>query len=107
MGEIFPLEQPAASLPNTGKRWIWEEAGQGESEHLHRCCLARELCRGKHVLDLASGEGYGSARLAQAASCVAAAEIDAQSVHRAGKAYKNPALAARSWRIFPRNAPAW
>jgi len=39
-------------------------------EHLHRYAIALELVQGKTVLDLASGEGYGSNLMASVASSV-------------------------------------
>jgi O-antigen biosynthesis protein len=55
----------------TGERYIPSVKGNIELEHWHRYLLARELCRGKDVLDLASGEGYGSAMLSGVANSVA------------------------------------
>ena len=59
MGEIFRQESPAQPLEFTGERWTTAAHGQIEIEHLHRYLLARDWCRGKDVLDIASGEGYG------------------------------------------------
>ena len=58
-----------------------------EFEHLHRYCLARDLCQGLDVLDVASGEGYGSAILANVARSVVGVEIDPGSVLHAQQAY--------------------
>ena len=33
--------------------------GQIEFEHFHRYCLARDLCLGRDVLDVASGRAMG------------------------------------------------
>lgn len=87
MGEIFPLATPAIALPYTGERLTSAECGQGEIEHLHRYFLARHLARGKEVLDVASGEGYGAALLAQVAQRVIGVEIDADAVAHAARAY--------------------
>ncbi len=67
-------------------------AGAIEDEHLHRYFLAREFCRGKEVLDVASGEGYGSAILAQTALRVTGVELDAVSVEHASCAYQSANL---------------
>ncbi|HNP61759.1 MAG TPA: hypothetical protein PKM72_13020, partial [Nitrospirales bacterium] len=48
-------------LPWTGERYVPGVIGDIELEHLHRYYLARELAVGKDVLDIACGEGYGSA----------------------------------------------
>src|SRR5213079_65208 len=75
MGEIFSRPAPAVPLPFTGERLTSELTGQTEIEHLHRYLLAREFCRGKRVLDVASGEGYGAALLAQVAAAVTGVDI--------------------------------
>ncbi len=87
LGEIFPLATPAIALPYTGERLTSAEGGQGEIEHLHRYFLARQLARGKEVLDVASGEGYGAALLAQVARRVFGVEIDADAITHAALAY--------------------
>ncbi len=48
----------------TGEKFFPETHGNIELDHLHRYLLAREFVSGKVVLDIASGEGYGSAMLA-------------------------------------------
>jgi ubiquinone/menaquinone biosynthesis C-methylase UbiE len=67
-------------------------AGQVEVEHLHRYFLARNLVRGMEVLDIAAGEGYGSALLAQTAKSVTGVEIDPQAVAHAAANYQSPSL---------------
>jgi GT2 family glycosyltransferase/2-polyprenyl-3-methyl-5-hydroxy-6-metoxy-1,4-benzoquinol methylase/glycosyltransferase involved in cell wall biosynthesis len=61
--------------------------GQIEFEHYHRYCFARDLCDGLDVLDVASGEGYGSAILAAVARSVVGVEIDAVAVAHAEASY--------------------
>ncbi len=61
--------------------------GRIEFEHYHRYLLAREFCRGKAVLDVASGEGYGSAFLAQVASTVVGVDVSDVAVAHARAAY--------------------
>ncbi|QXO93523.1 methyltransferase domain-containing protein [Methanospirillum purgamenti] len=56
-------------------------------EHLHRYAFASHLVRGKDVLDLASGEGYGSYILAREASKVVGIDIDPESVRHAENRY--------------------
>jgi len=55
--------------------------------HWQRYLAAAELCRGKRVLDLASGEGYGSRALASAATEVLGVDIDAGAVEAARRKY--------------------
>jgi GT2 family glycosyltransferase/SAM-dependent methyltransferase len=90
MGEIFEKVRPAKSLPWTGERLTTGAGAQVEIEHLHRYFIARELCRGLDVLDIASGEGYGSALLGQTAKSVVGVELDADAVTHALAAYSFP-----------------
>jgi ubiquinone/menaquinone biosynthesis C-methylase UbiE len=54
-------------------------------EHLHRYAMAAELCAGKTVLDIASGEGYGASLLACTAASVLGVDIDESSVAHANR----------------------
>lgn len=87
MGEIFERPFPPRALEWTGERLTGDTSGQTEIEHLHRYFFARSLCRGLDVLDIASGEGYGSAMMAQVARSVTGVEIDETSVRHASDAY--------------------
>lgn len=87
MGEIFERPFPPLALTWTGERLTTETTGQTEIEHLHRYFFARSLCRGLDVLDIASGEGYGAAMLAQVARSVTGVEISAEAVDHAQRAY--------------------
>ena len=95
MGEIFKRPMPAANLPFTGERLTSELIGQTEIEHLHRYFLARHMCRGKDVLDVASGEGYGSALLAQVAKSVIGVELAEDVVAHANTEYGQPNVCFR------------
>jgi SAM-dependent methyltransferase len=92
VGEIFERALPAEPLEWTGERLTTATAGQVEIEHLHRYCLARALCRGLDVLDVASGEGYGAALLAQTARTVVGVELAAAAVAHARRSYTAPNL---------------
>ncbi len=73
-----------SDLQFTGERYVPGEAqGDIELEHQHRYLLARELVAGKAVLDIASGEGYGSFLLASAAAKVTGVDISQQAVEHA------------------------
>ncbi len=87
LGEIIGREQAHDTLAFTGERMTGAVSGQTEFEHSHRYLLARDLCRAKDVLDIASGEGYGAALLAQTARSVLGVEISAASVAHAVAAY--------------------
>lgn len=92
MGELFRRSRPQEALEWTGERLVSSVQGVIESEHLHRYFLGRSLCRGKRVLDIASGEGYGSALLAQTAQQVIGVELDRQAVEHASQSYQRPGL---------------
>ncbi len=75
MREIFPRESAANPEPFTGERLTASVHGQVELEHYHRYLFARGFCRDRDVLDVASGEGYGAAQLAQVARHVVGVEF--------------------------------
>jgi SAM-dependent methyltransferase len=87
VGEIFERVRPNVALDWTGERPTTDVAGQVEIEHLHRYFFARELCRGCDVLDVVSGEGYGSTLLAQTAKSVVGVEISDGTVSHAATLY--------------------
>jgi 2-polyprenyl-3-methyl-5-hydroxy-6-metoxy-1,4-benzoquinol methylase len=72
----------------TGERFLpWIEGAQIHYEHLHRYAFAAHFVKGKKVLDLACGEGYGTYMLAREAEYVAGVEIDKQTVRHARSRY--------------------
>ena len=80
----------------TGERYVPQLRGQIYYEHLHRYALALSLAGDKDVLDIASGEGYGSALLAMVARSVVGVDIDESSVRYAGSRYTAMNLSFRS-----------
>lgn len=80
----------------TGERYVPQLRGQIYYEHLHRYALALSLAADKDVLDIASGEGYGSALLAMVARSVVGVDIDEASVRYAGSRYTAMNLTFRS-----------
>jgi SAM-dependent methyltransferase len=88
MGEIIKWPKPSTPLRFTGERLTTAYGGQTEIEHLHRYLVAREWCRDKDVLDVASGEGYGTALLAQVARRAVGVEIASEAVDHASEAYR-------------------
>lgn len=62
---------------------------ESTNEHLHRYALVFELVAGKRVLDIAAGEGYGSAILANVAEHVTAIDRNAITVALANREYKS------------------
>ena len=63
-----------------------------ESEHLQRYMSTRSLVKGMNVLDIACGEGYGSALLAETAKSVIGMDIDQETVDNARKKYSKKNL---------------
>jgi SAM-dependent methyltransferase len=77
-------DSPARLIEWTGERMVpWAPDYQTAYEHLHRYHFAAKVCEGKRVLDLASGEGYGSAILGKVATEVIGIDIDHASVEHA------------------------
>jgi O-antigen biosynthesis protein len=77
-------DSPARLIEWTGERMVpWAPDYQTVYEHLHRYHFAAQVCEGKRVLDLASGEGYGSAILGKVATEVIGIDIDHASVEHA------------------------
>ena len=76
-----------SELEFTGERFVPGIAGEIAHEHWHRYAFARRYITGKRVLDVACGEGYGSALLAEAARAVTGMDIDAGAVVHATARY--------------------
>lgn len=71
----------------TGERFVPTEHGVIRQEHLHRYAWCLPLVDGKDVLDVASGEGYGSAMLASKARSVRGVDISHDAVNHAAERY--------------------
>jgi SAM-dependent methyltransferase len=85
--EIVRRRVPDAPLPETDERLTPGRRGQTEIEHFHRYLAARAFCAGRDVLDVASGEGYGTALLGEIATSAVGLEIDAGVVAHAEAAH--------------------
>jgi len=83
MRETFPREAAANPEPFTGERLTASVHGQIEVEHYHRYLFSRAFCRDRDVLDVASGEGYGAAQLAQVARHVVGVEYSGATARNA------------------------
>ncbi len=80
-------------LDSSSERFLpWMEGAQIHYEHLHRYAFAAQFVKGKKVLDLACGEGYGSYKLAQEADCVIGVDIDEQTIKHAQSRYQRKGL---------------
>lgn len=75
-------------IDDTGERMVpWMDNLQVVYEHVHRYWMAAKLVTGRRVLDLACGEGYGAALMANLAAEVLGVDIDEESVLHAKAAY--------------------
>jgi len=81
-------DKKSGSLIFTGERFVPEVHGNIELEHLHRYLLACKAVAGKTVLDIASGEGYGSSMLAQTAHKVIGVDVSQEAVSHAQAKYQ-------------------
>ncbi|MEP6927289.1 MAG: class I SAM-dependent methyltransferase [Ginsengibacter sp.] len=72
---------------SAGERLETHQFGEVMLEHLHRYAITLELCKNKVVLDIASGEGYGSNMLANVASNVTGVDISYEAINAANVKY--------------------
>ena len=71
----------------TGERFLPNIDGAIALEHLHRYLVASLYVHNKDVLDIASGEGYGSAMLARNAKTVIGVDISEDAIAHATARY--------------------
>ena len=84
------------ALTATGERFIpLQMSGDIELEHLHRYAIALSFATGKSVLDIASGEGYGSNLLAKVANSVIGVDISTDAISYAINRYPRKNLEFR------------
>lgn len=81
-----------SNLINTGERQHADSFDMNALEHLHRYAIAASICGGLEVLDIASGEGYGSNILASAAKSAVGVDINEDAIAHASKKYVKPNL---------------
>lgn len=77
---------------STGERLETFIYGRNSIEHIHRYALVMPYIENKIVLDIASGEGYGSNLMSTKAAMVYGVDIDAQTVAAAQVKYKKDNL---------------
>lgn len=83
------------ALNFTGERYVPEVKGNIYLEHMHRYLLAAPLTRGKDVLDIACGEGFGSFHMAGEAASVVGVDISGEAVAHAAAKYRRDNLQFR------------
>jgi SAM-dependent methyltransferase len=83
--QVAPAGVDEASF--TGERFLPQCPGEIAYEHWHRYAFARSFAAGNAVLDVASGEGYGSALLSTVATHVHGVDVDLDTVRQASRKY--------------------
>jgi GT2 family glycosyltransferase/ubiquinone/menaquinone biosynthesis C-methylase UbiE/glycosyltransferase involved in cell wall biosynthesis len=71
----------------TGERFIPSEQGRIRLEHYHRYATVLDLVTEKVVLDLACGEGYGSALMSEVAHSVTGLDLADEAISHASSTY--------------------
>ena len=89
----------------TGERYIPVEKGKIRLEHFHRYALIMQAVKGKTVLDVACGEGYGSSLLATTASSIVGVDISHEAVEHAALTYKKSNLEFRQGNVTQLDFP--
>jgi ubiquinone/menaquinone biosynthesis C-methylase UbiE len=77
------------TLECTGERFLPEMGAEISFEHRVRYLFAKEFIKNKKVLDVPSGEGYGSFELSKVAGSVTGIDISKAAVDHATSKYKN------------------
>ncbi len=88
----FRFPNPSLPLVFNGERYVSgllgnASSGDIQSEHYHRYLFALRYCVDKDVLDVASGEGYGTVCLSQVARSVVGVDASAEAVSFANSNY--------------------
>jgi ubiquinone/menaquinone biosynthesis C-methylase UbiE len=87
-------------LTFTGERFLPNEAGEMWAEHWHRYHAIQHLVANKRVLDVACGEGYGSALLSRVASAVSGVDISNEAITHATAAYSTQKTAQKNLKFY-------
>lgn len=88
MNDQVKIVRPIQSMPFDGERLTTVmPRSQIEMEHFQRYFFALDICKDKVVLDIASGEGYGSSILAKSARHVFGVDSSARAVEHARSSY--------------------
>lgn len=90
-------------LDFNGERYLPAIGGDLYLKHMHRYHLAKDVVRGKDVLDIASGEGVGTALLAGTCRSVVGLDSSRKAVLHAQEKYKagNISFKVGSWEDIP------
>jgi SAM-dependent methyltransferase len=85
--QTIGLPDPADKMDFDGERFVSGVPGEIAHEHYLRYLFGMQFCVGKAVLDIASGEGYGSSILGQVAAKVNGTDLLAEAVDFARQHY--------------------
>jgi SAM-dependent methyltransferase len=96
------MSQPAVNpLLHSGERPGYGEGfAYDEARHLAAYLYARELARGRHVLDAGCGEGFGTVLLADTAAQVTGIDYSTAAVQAAAGKYQRPNLTFRQLDVY-------
>lgn len=89
------IESAESDMPFTGERYIPNLKGTFALDHWARYLMSCEVASNKAVLDIACGEGYGSALLAEVASSVIGVDVSEEAVNHAKRRYTKSNLEFR------------
>ena len=92
VAKLSKIDAKDEGLIFTGERYQPEIGGDVQLEHLHRYAFAKSLVHNKTVLDIACGEGYGSALLSETAKYVTGVDIESRAVEHAKIKYRSDNL---------------
>jgi SAM-dependent methyltransferase len=93
--ESLAFPKPTERLPFTGERYTSDVSGPIRHQHHHRYLFAARFCADRDVLDVACGEGYGSALLGAVARRVRGVDLDPETVTFAERNYATPNVSFR------------
>ena len=83
-------------LEFTGERLTTSVFEYWSIEHLHRYAIVMKIVQGKKVLDIASGEGYGTHLLAGYALNIIGVDISETAIIHASQKYQKPNLSFKT-----------
>ena len=84
---IHEFKTPDDDLGFSGERYVPSVGDQIQHEHYHRYLFAAGLCVGKDVLDVACGEGYGTALIGTVARRAYGIDNDPKTIEHARRSY--------------------
>jgi ubiquinone/menaquinone biosynthesis C-methylase UbiE len=89
----MPIDTDAqVPLAATGERVMTDDRTHTAAEHLHRYAIALQFAQGRIVLDIASGEGYGTNLLASRAAFVHGVDVSSEAAAHAAHKYRRENL---------------